>query len=54
MAFVAPLTVLILILPTVLKLDEIESVAAENELAAFPGVIAVSYTHLTLPTMKRV
>ena len=39
MAFVAPLTVLILILPTVLKLDEIESVAAENELPEFPGVI---------------
>ena len=39
MALVAPLTVLMLILPTVLKLDDIEAVAAENELAPSQGVI---------------
>ena len=51
MAFVAPLTVLMLILPTVLKLDEIESVAAENELPAFPGVIVngLSPDNITCP-----
>ena len=51
MAFVAPLTVLMLILPTVLKLDDTEAVAAENELAAFPGVIVngLSPDNITCP-----
>ena len=39
MALVAPLTVLMLTLPTVLKLDDIEAVAAEKWLVPTPGVI---------------